>query len=87
MDGEREIAGMVCSVVLEKLDAFVDGTLDACEREMIVAHVHGCDRCARFGAVYAAVTKGIRALTATGPSPEAAVLERLRSRLDRAIDD
>ncbi|MFO0592380.1 MAG: anti-sigma factor [Polyangiaceae bacterium] len=86
MDGEREIAGRTCSDVLAKLDALLDGTLDAAEREIVLAHVQGCDRCAKFGSAYAAVTKGIRALTAEGPLPESDVLERLRARLNRAID-
>lgn len=87
MDGEREIAGMVCSDVLSKLDAFLDGTLSDAEREAVIAHVHGCDRCAKFGATYAAVTKGIQTLTARGPLPESDVLERLRARLERAIEE
>lgn len=86
MDGERSAPEMACGDVLSRLDALLDGTLDPADREAVVAHVHGCERCAQFGATYAAVTKGIRAMTANGPLPDSDVLERLRAVLDRAID-
>ncbi len=85
MDGERTVAGLSCSEVLEKLDGFLDGTIDVATRDAIALHVGGCDRCARFGDAYAAVAKQVRRVTGD-EAPDGAVLERLRERLKRAID-
>lgn len=81
MEGEVLVGGLRCAEVLEKLDAFVDGTLDAATRAAIVAHVGGCQRCERFGGTYAEVVGRIRA-AARASEPEPAVLDRLRARLD-----
>lgn len=85
MDGEREIAGLACSEVLAKLDGFLDGTIDEPTRDAVVAHVSGCDRCAKFGSAYAAVAKRVRTVTGDDALDDS-VLDRLRARLQRAID-
>jgi anti-sigma factor RsiW len=82
MKAERDERGLTCPEVLAQLGAFVDGTLDAEARGAIAAHVQRCDRCAQFGGVYASVVREIRAL-APAQEPDAAVLVRLRARLDR----
>jgi anti-sigma factor RsiW len=80
MKGERLVGGLRCGEVLEKLDAFVDGTLEAEARPALLAHVAGCDRCARFGGTYAAVVQRLLDLgRADDPAP--AVLARLHARL------
>jgi anti-sigma factor (TIGR02949 family) len=85
MDGERTVAGLSCSEVLEKLDAFLDGTIDGATRDAIALHVGGCDRCAKFGDAYTAVAKRVRTVTGD-EAPDGGVLERLRERLRRALD-
>ena len=76
--------GLRCADVLSKLDAFVEGALDAEAKSAVVTHVSGCDRCARFGGTYADVVKRIRA-GARVEEPAPSVLDRLRAKLD-AID-
>lgn len=85
MDGEREIAGLSCSEVLAKVDGLLDGTIEDAGRDAIMAHVAGCDRCAKFGSAYAAVARRIRTVASDEP-PDNAVLDRLRARLRRAIE-
>jgi len=60
MRGEREVAGLRCGEVLERLDAYLDGALEVPARERLEAHVRGCDQCARFGGVYAATVRALR---------------------------
>lgn len=80
-EGERVLAGVACGRVLSSLAAYLDGTLPADERAVVEAHVRECDRCARFGGVYAAVAGRVRRITSDGPvSPE--VLQRLKERLE-----
>lgn len=85
MEGEKTVAGLSCSQVLEKLDSFLAGTIDDATRDAMTQHVSECDRCAKFGDAYTAVAKQVRRVTGNDP-PDAAVLERLRERLKRAID-
>lgn len=80
MEGERLVGGLRCGEVLERLDAFVDGTLDEAARTRVIAHVSGCDRCARFGRTYGEVVRRTRGV-ARPPEPELDVLERLRARV------
>ena len=60
MRGERELAGLRCGQVLERLDGYLDGALEPSLRERLEAHVRGCDHCARFGGVYAATVQALR---------------------------
>ena len=67
--------------VLERLDGYVDGTLDAATRAQVEAHVQACDTCARFGGRYGAVVTALRQrLGAPQPVP-GDVAARLRQRL------
>jgi anti-sigma factor RsiW len=69
--------------VLAGLQAFLDDELDAGTRAAVVVHVQACDRCARFGATFAAATAQIRAQRADSPdacdsdSVMAALLEQI----------
>lgn len=85
MIGEREVAGLRCRAVLERLSDFLDGELAESERQAVVAHLAGCDTCARFGGEMAEAVAALRAALAEDASssePETgAILARLRSRL------
>lgn len=82
MRGEREVAGLRCSVVLTKLSDYLDGELSAAEREALEAHVRGCDVCARFGGRFGEAVRGLRVtLGASASLPEG-----VESRLDAALD-
>lgn len=83
MTAEHQAGGLTCSEVLAQLGGFSDGSLSAEARGAVAAHVQRCDRCAQFGGIYARLVREIRAL-APEQEPDAAVLERLRDRLDRA---
>ena len=89
MDGEREVAGLRCGEVLERLSDFLDGELEAVEHAAVVAHLAGCDTCARFGGRMADAAATLRTALRENPSPPddetGAVLTRLRDRLARQI--
>ncbi len=53
---------MTCDEILERLEAFVDGELDASERATIEAHLAGCEACAAEHALTEAVRTELRAL-------------------------
>lgn len=82
---ERQVGGLWCHQVLELLDGFIEGTLEAGELSAVQAHVAGCDSCARFGAAYARLVDVLRRDT-TEEVPDDAVLERLRLRLQRGVE-
>jgi len=58
--GERRIAGLLCSQVLEALGDYLDGSSSDEERTAVESHVAACPDCARFGGAYAAVVEAIR---------------------------
>lgn len=71
MKGERLVAGLRCSEVVARLDAYADGTLSEADRAAVVAHVAGCTLCEDFGGRYAATIAALRRLAATeAPDPE-----------------
>jgi anti-sigma factor RsiW len=78
LKGEREVAGLRCSQVLEGLTEYLEGGLDAATRARVEAHVGGCDLCERFGGAFGEAVKAIRA-SAVEPPPD--VLGRLEARL------
>lgn len=81
MQGEREVAGMRCSEVLEDLSAYVDGDLDAARRAQIEAHLAGCNRCERFGGEFGTLVQSVRQHDAALPK---GVAERLEAALKQA---
>ncbi len=60
MAEDREIAGIRCMQVLEKLDDYVDGALDATTQDQIERHLEGCDWCTKFGGEYGALVTTLR---------------------------
>ena len=85
MIGEREVAGLRCSQVLERLSDFLDGELPESERQSVVAHLAGCDTCARFGGQMADSVASLRSVLLEEGDPtdgeSRAILARLRSRV------
>jgi len=73
--GERLIAGLWCSQVLEALGDYVDDALAAEHRQAVESHVSECPDCARFGGGYAAVVEAIRASSAALPDATLAALK------------
>lgn len=57
---EKEIAGLTCSAVLERLGDYVDGELDAQDVARVDEHLRGCTVCERFGGRYASVVHAAR---------------------------
>lgn len=82
MADDREVAGIRCMQVLERLSDYLDGELPRAEVERIDAHLRGCDWCDRFGQRFGAVIARVREeLGAPRPMPRASA-ERLAQRLD-----
>jgi len=72
---------MTCNEVLEALSDFIDGELDASQRERVVDHLRGCNWCETFGGRFAAIVKALRReLQDPQPLPPE-VLARLRKKL------
>jgi anti-sigma factor RsiW len=76
--GQRQIAGVWCGEVLERLPDYVDGALDPAEVARVEAHLAGCDWCERFGGSYGDLVRALRARR--DPSP-AGLADRLAKRL------
>jgi anti-sigma factor RsiW len=55
MQGDKNVGGLWCHDVLERLEDAVSGTLADDEKAMVTAHVTGCTQCEKFGARYAAM--------------------------------
>jgi len=62
MDGEKDIGGLRCRQVLALLSDYLDGDLDEPRRVQVVAHVQGCDNCARFGGAFATAVGALKTL-------------------------
>ena len=82
-DLDRVIGGLRCRDVLASLSEYVDGELAGSELAALVAHVQGCDQCARFGARFALVLQVLRESAAT--DHDAARRARLQARLARDL--
>ena len=80
MIGERRVAGLLCSEILEGLSEYLDGGLDAETRARVEAHVRDCDACTRFGGRFAATMARLRQ-SLTEVSVPSGVAERLRARM------
>jgi RNA polymerase sigma-70 factor, ECF subfamily len=83
---QREVSGMRCGDVLERLSAYVDGELAADERARIDAHLRGCSVCERFGGRFAGVVHGLRVELGAEPAVDGALVEGLAQRLADAGD-
>ncbi|HSK76248.1 MAG TPA: zf-HC2 domain-containing protein [Thermoanaerobaculia bacterium] len=80
MEGERRVAGLLCSEVLADLSNYVDGALSADRAGQIEEHLRGCNVCEQFGQELSTMLRVIRERLAGAPL-DAGVEERLRRRL------
>lgn len=81
MGGNKQVGGLWCFDVLEKLSDYVDGELDAAEKVKVEQHLAGCDECTKFGGEFGAVVRGLKAkLGAKGDAPA-----DVQRRLDEAL--
>lgn len=74
---EREVGGLRCGEVLERLGDFVDGELSAAEVAKVHAHLAGCDVCERFGGEFARTVGGLRRALGEAEALDEAEVERL----------
>ncbi len=81
LPGERDVAGLRCTQVLDALSDYVDGTLSEAALGQVVAHVGACRWCEQFGG---RVTHVIQLLRTSLRDPEPLppeVAVRLHARL------
>ena len=82
MRDERNVGGLTCSQVLDRLSDYLDGDVHAELRAKIEEHLRGCEGCARFGGEFAATVQALRAhLLAPSRMPA-----RVQARLREAIE-
>lgn len=62
LDLQREVGGLRCIDVLERLPDYLDGTLTPAELASVEQHLAGCSNCARFGSIYGRAVGAMRAL-------------------------
>lgn len=74
---QRQVAGLYCFEVLERLCLYLDGELEAAERENVEEHLRGCDWCERFGGGMAGLVKQLRQQLAEPEPLEPGLLDRL----------
>ena len=84
---DREVAGIRCREVLERLSDYLDGELAAHDVARIEAHLRGCDNCERFGGRFGAVVKALRGQLAEPEPVEVGVADRLARRLGLTLPD
>lgn len=77
MAHDREVAGLRCSQVLERLSDYLDGDLTPEEVGQVEAHLRGCDWCERFGARMGGVVARLRSELAEAEPAADVVTERL----------
>lgn len=82
MAHDREVAGLRCFQVLEKLSEYLDHDLSADETARIDRHLQGCDWCERFGGQMSDVVRALRERLGSPDPVDPDVAERLRRRLD-----
>lgn len=79
MSLDREVAGLTCRQVLERLSDYVDQELTAEARQDVEAHLRGCQECLRFGGAVGGMVAAIRGGLVT-ELPQGAA-QRLAARL------
>lgn len=80
---ERDVGGLRCSEVLERLSGYRDGELSPADVARVEAHVAACDNCARFGAWFSEVVNTAREHLAAADPLAPDIASRLRARLAR----
>jgi RNA polymerase sigma-70 factor, ECF subfamily len=78
---ERDVGGLTCSAVLERLGDYVDGDLMRAEVARVDAHLRGCTVCERFGGRYARVVHEARERLGAAHDVDEATFERVRAAL------
>lgn len=81
MAEDREVAGIRCTAVLERLSDYLDDELDPELRRTIEAHLAGCDWCARFGGRISGIVRDVRSQLGRAEVLDAEVSARLLRRL------
>ena len=84
---DREIAGITCLTVLAGLESYLAGELDDTDRARIETHLGACDRCARFGGVYAGTCRDLHELLGQPETVPDSIRDRLRRRLDADLSN
>jgi RNA polymerase sigma-70 factor (ECF subfamily) len=79
VENEREVGGLSCRAVLERLGDYVDGDLAPAETARVDGHLRGCSVCERFGGRYASVVNAARGRLGAPPALDRAELERIRA--------
>jgi len=77
MAGNKQVGGLWCFDVLERLSDYVDGELAAAERAQVEAHLKGCDECTKFGGEFGAVVTRLRERLGARADVPADVAKRL----------
>lgn len=67
MAHDRELAGIRCSEILERLSDVLEGSLEPDVARRVQAHLEGCAWCAQFGAEFSAVVGALQSELA-GPA-------------------
>lgn len=82
MAQDREVAGIRCMEVLDRLSDYVDGDLSAEERARVDGHLADCNWCARFGGRFTALLDAVREDLGSTEEPSADLTDRVLERLD-----
>ena len=80
-DLDREIAGIRCRDVLERLSSYLDDELTEEETRQINRHLMGCDRCERFGGRFGEAVAALHRELRRAHTLDPEVAKRLRTRL------
>lgn len=81
MAHDRDVAGIRCSAVLDRLPDYLEDELSPADRAQVEAHLRGCSWCESFGGAYASLVATLREQLATAEAPDADTQRRLRERL------
>lgn len=82
VESQRDVGGLTCSAVLERLGDYVDGELPPAERTRVDAHLRGCTVCERFGGRYASVVHAARERLGASHDVDESTFARVRAALD-----
>jgi len=71
---EKNVGGLRCAQVLERLSDYLDDELAQAERAQVEAHLARCDACTAFGGEFTSVVRALHARLGGDDelSPEAA---------------
>lgn len=83
MGGNKQVGGLWCFDVLERLSDYVDGELPAVDRAQVEQHLKGCDECTKFGGEFGAVVRGLQAKLGAKDDAPADVQRRLDEALSK----